>query len=213
MSRRSGDYGAEPRDSEIDARPRDSRGRVRWTEGDTGSNSPDIVPPHGKLIREFLHTPLWSYRPETSPETLLRHWHRARRALLVAFCSCALVCTSTLELMLSEPGWWRTLWFVLLIASTGVALLTLLPMTVIWAWAGEIEKECGRRGIALPDSGSLEPLAQHAAMKAVFYVAALVLVVNVFGRNSEWRPLACAFALAITIWTLISMFKRPARTT
>src|SRR5262249_10165286 len=104
------------------------------------------------MFHRLANRTIWRYPPETLDATLLRHGRRALSIAGVLMTSAALLFTSLLEFLLTEPGWWRDLWACVLIAALVVAMLLMLPGVVAVLWVHEVARECRSRGLIGPDA-------------------------------------------------------------
>lgn len=95
-----------------------------------------------QVWRRLHETTIWRYPPDTPPDTLLHHYGRAMAVVGFAFWSMGLMFSGLLEFVLSEPGWWRTLWFCVLLCAAPCVLISGIPSIVAIAWANETAREC-----------------------------------------------------------------------
>lgn len=146
---------------------------------------------------------LWSYKPSTPDEVILRHGRIAQRVMGAGFGAGGLMSASLLEFLLSPPGWWRDLWMYALVALTAVALLMLLPAVFAYMWTHEIARECGRREIDSFDIESIDKFLQIAALKSVVYFLAVLLIARFMPQDSIWHAAIVVVAAAILFWSLI----------
>lgn len=160
-----------------------------------------------QLWRRLHETTLWCYALDTPPETLLHHHRRAMAIAGFAIWSAGLMFAATLEMLLSEPGWWRILWFGVICVATPCSVLSAVPGILAGAWAYETARECAKRGIAGAAPERLDAAVQKVALKAMGYAAVIVFVVNILGRDPALRPAAVAISTLLTAASLVSILR------
>jgi phosphatidylglycerophosphate synthase len=162
-----------------------------------------------KRLKRLAHLPIWRYADETSPEILCRQGRRAELLAGLSLSAVVLTCSALLEMLLSEPGWWSTLWIWISIAAAALALLMFLPGVLSHFWLREVARDCRARGISGgPDEPAADLRIRLTAMKVCAYSVALLVVVNGMGRWTALRPVACVLAAVATGWSLGSVIRK-----
>ncbi|GMU82777.1 MAG: hypothetical protein AMXMBFR47_26480 [Planctomycetota bacterium] len=161
----------------------------------------------GHFWRRLNETTIWRYAPDTPPERLLHHHRRAMAVAGFAIWSAGLMFAATLEMLLSEPGWWRVVWFCVICVATPCSVLSAVPGIIAGAWARETARECAKREIAGAAPERLDAAVQKIVLKTMGYAVAIVLVVNVFGRDPALRPAVVAISTLLTAASLVPILR------
>jgi hypothetical protein len=154
------------------------------------------------MFRKLANTVIWSYRPDVSDETLLRHARRAECVVTIAFGASVLMASAMLELVLSDPGWWRALWFWIASGATLVAILTFIPGLIALVVAHEALRSLKDQFAGQQLFERLDLKLPVFAAKMMAYFSLLILSAIVVGNDPMRRAAAAAivfglFALAL----------------
>lgn len=160
------------------------------------------------VLTKLVNTVMWSYRPGTPDETLLRHAWRAECVVTFAFGASVLMACAMLEALLSEPGGWRTFWVSISIGATLIAVPMLIPGIIALCVAREAlrslkDKSTGQR---LLDRLDYKPAMLAAKLAA--YFSLLVLSTTFVGNDPTRRAAAAAILFGLFALGLVRKLLR-----
>jgi MFS family permease len=155
------------------------------------------------VLRRLANTVIWSYRPGVTDETLLRHARYAEGVVTIAFGASVLMASAMLELVLSEPGWWRALWFWIASGATLVAILTFIPGLMALVVAHEALRSLKDKFAGQRLFERLDLKLPVFAAKMMAYFSLLVLSALVAGNDPTRRATAAAIVFGLFISALV----------
>lgn len=130
------------------------------------------------MLSRLSRIVICKYADDVPIERLQRHHRIAFRICLIGFGSGALMVSTLAGYMGGgREGWLRTISTALLLGSTAVFTVIIVPAVFAVAWAAEIEKELANRGWPLPDRERVEVWIPLTAMKTVYWFLVLLLIV------------------------------------
>jgi hypothetical protein len=128
------------------------------------------------MLRDIGRTVLWKYADDVPLETLHHHHRIVSRITRIGIGAAVLMASSSVEFLISQDGWFRTISFALPMAYTTACAITFIPAFFAVFWAGEVEGTCKARGSPLPKQSEVGPWVGSAAMKMCFWYVVLVLI-------------------------------------
>jgi hypothetical protein len=132
------------------------------------------------MLSKLNNIILWKYSDSTPTAKLLRH-HRLARSVVYFEAVLAVLTVSSFAEVIILKGC-STITMVILVASSILGILLLLPATAAVFWAHEIERTLRQRGTPVPEQHSVEHRIGIAAMKMVFWVVVLVVAFHLLPR-------------------------------
>ncbi len=138
---------------------------------------------------------VWSYQPDVPYSVLIRHVRRAEWIMSVGYGANLLMFSAMLQMILSDPGWWREFWVWVCICSVSLALPMIIPAIIANVWAVEAARCLHQRHRFDGVLHRIERAPGVAAMKILAYAAGLILVVNFIEANSALRAITVALVV------------------
>ena len=131
------------------------------------------------MLARLRNVVLWQYPPDTPIEKLHKHYRIARTVACIWTTLTVLMAAALFDFMFSK-GWWQQLALIVGMVASFISLLGSLPAIGCYFWAEEIEKTLKARGYPIPADRPIGRQVGAAALKAVYWFAALLIGAHLF---------------------------------
>jgi hypothetical protein len=134
------------------------------------------------MLSRLAHVVLWKCADDVPVEKLYRHHRIAARICMIGFGAGVLMASSMAEFLATPKGWLQTVSMTVMIVSTAITGVMLVPAIIAIPWGNEIEKELKARGLPLPKGGPIQEWLPSMVMKMCFWFVVLMIIASLAHR-------------------------------